>query len=215
MKDTTAISALRQEYRKEELLESTLQSDPISQFGLWFQEALNADIFEPNAMTLATVANGQPSARVVLLKGYDTEGFVFYTNYESLKGKQMAENPYVCLNFWWIELERQVRIEGKVEKVSPETSDAYFYSRPRGSRIGAWASQQSEVIADRDVLANKVNELMGQYGETEEIPRPAHWGGYKVRPHLVEFWQGRPSRLHDRVVYLWESGAWQMRRLAP
>lgn len=177
--------------------------------------ALNADIMEPNAMTLSTVEGNKPSSRIVLLKGVENEEFVFYTNYNSSKGRQMALNPNVTLNFFWPELERQVRIDGTVQKVDEATSDAYFQSRPRGSQIGAWVSPQSEVIDKRAVLNHRLEEIELRF-QNKEIERPPHWGGYSVKPYMIEFWQGRPSRLHDRIRYTFsESGNWKIERLAP
>lgn len=209
------IADIRQDYSKKTLNEEDIQKDAIGQFTKWWQEALDSQIEEVNAMTLATATvDGKPSARVVLLKGYDEKGFVFFTNYNSNKGKQIAENPFVCLVFFWKELERQVRIEGTISRVSAEESDAYFVSRPVGSRIGAWASPQSKVIAKRQVIEENVVELEKSFGG-KEIDRPAFWGGYLVKPVLIEFWQGRSSRLHDRFQYTLEEGGWKIERLAP
>lgn len=211
-----SIAQIRQEYAAQVLLEEDLAPDPIQQFRKWWQQVIDSQVTEPNAMTLATAsADGMPTARVVLLKGFDEEGFVFFTNYNSYKGLQLSENPRACLVFHWKELERQVRIIGLVEKVPEGESDAYFKARPLGSRIGAWVSPQSQVIDNRqwldDTYAQREKEL-----EKEDIQRPPHWGGYKVMPVVVEFWQGRPSRLHDRLQYtLLEGGAWQIERLAP
>ncbi|HKY01827.1 MAG TPA: pyridoxamine 5'-phosphate oxidase [Burkholderiales bacterium] len=209
------IAALRKEYTRESLDLSHIRPDPLAQFDYWLQEAIRAELPEPTAMTLATVdANGQPSARVVLLKGVDHGGFVFYTNYESRKGEELATQPRAALLFFWTELERQVRIEGTVEQVGADESDEYYQRRPLASRIGAWASPQSRVITDRTDLEARVQAISAQYGQTP--PRPAHWGGYRLRPHSLEFWQGRPSRLHDRLRYLLnEHGSWQIDRLAP
>lgn len=209
------IADIRQDYSKKTLNEEDLDRDAIAQFTKWWQEALESKIEEVNAMTLATATpDGKPSARIVLLKGYDENGFVFFTNYNSHKGKQIAENPFVCLVFFWKELERQVRIEGTISRVSAEESDAYFSSRPVGSRIGAWASPQSSVIAQRQVIEENVVELQKSFGD-KEIDRPAFWGGYVVKPVLVEFWQGRSSRLHDRFQYTLDKGTWKIVRLAP
>ncbi len=217
---------MRQDYQQGYLLESEAHADPMLQFDQWFVEAEKAEVYEPNAMSLATSMNGQPSIRIVLLKGYDAQGFTFFTNYLSDKGKALAVNPKASLNFFWKEIERQIRIEGMVEKLPAEASDAYFMSRDRGSRIGAWASPQSQEIADRSVLEGKVAELLTQF-EGKEVTRPPHWGGYLLRPHRVEFWQGRKSRLHDRLVYEriengelrieneGPMGEWKMVRLAP
>ena len=212
----STIAAIRTEYRQRSLSEKDVQADPIAQFGKWWEEAVSAQIEEVNAMTLATASvDGLPAARIVLLKEFDTRGFVFFTNYESFKGQQLLENPRACLVFFWKELERQVRITGLVEKVPAAESDAYFNSRPEGSRLGAWVSPQSQVIQNREWLhieeAKKKDEFSGK-----TILRPANWGGYLVKPVIIEFWQGRPSRLHDRIQYsLNEKGAWQIERLAP
>lgn len=213
---TPSIAQLRKEYAAQILLEKDAAADPITQFGLWWQQALETEIVEPNAMTLATAScDGMPSARVVLLKGFDERGFVFYTNYKSYKAAQLEENPKACLVFYWKELERQVRITGLVAKVSAAESDEYFASRPEGSRIGAWASPQSEVIESRQWLDSRYQELVRQMGGSD-IARPPHWGGYRVKPVIIEFWQGRPSRLHDRIQYtLQENGGWKIERLAP
>jgi pyridoxamine 5'-phosphate oxidase len=209
------IADLRIEYARESLDEKGVARDPFLQFSRWFQEALNAGFTEPNAMTLATAdADGRPSARIVLLKGYDERGFTFYTNYQSRKGRELAENPRAALLFHWVELQRQVRIEGHVEKASAEESDEYYASRPIGSRIGAWASPQSSVLAHREALEAKLAELAGRYGG--DPPRPPHWGGYRLVPDMLELWQGRLSRLHDRVRYSREGlGLWRIERLAP
>lgn len=213
---TSAVAALRREYAAQVLLEENSAADPITQFQIWWQQVIDSEIVEPNAMTLATASSdGMPSARIVLLKGFDKEGFVFYTNYKSYKGMQLAENPKACLVFFWKELERQVRITGLVQPVAAEESDAYFAARPRGSRIGAWASPQSQVIENRAWLDRQYEQLQQQMNN-EEISRPSHWGGYRVQPVIVEFWQGRPSRLHDRLQYtLQEDGGWKRERLAP
>ncbi len=206
---------LRQEYRSAELAETDVESNPILQFKKWFTEAIDAQIFEPNVMTLATAnSDGKPSARIVLLKGFDEDGFVFFTNYDSDKGKDLAENPQASLVFFWAELERQVRIDGVVSKIDAEASTAYFHSRPAGSQIGASASPQSSVIPNRESLEEKVAQLSTEYKD-KEIPRPLHWGGYLVEPTHIEFWQGRPSRLHDRLNYQLVDGSWIINRLAP
>jgi len=211
-----SISDLRQNYTLAGLSETDASQDAIAQFAKWFQQAVDADLKEPNAMTLATLSpDGFPTARIVLLKHFDTNGFVFYTNYKSNKGQDLERNPRAALVFWWAELERQVRIEGTVEKISDRDSDDYFNSRPRDSQLGAWVSSQSEVIADRQVLEQKFSQLQQQYAN-KNIPRPPHWGGFRVIPANIEFWQGRPSRLHDRLRYrLLEGGDWLIERLSP
>lgn len=210
------IADLRQNYTRGSLLESEVHNNPLEQFKMWFQEALEGEILEPNAMTLATVSpEGQPSARIVLLKNLDERGFVFFTNYYSQKGTHLAQNPQAALVFYWDKLERQVRIEGAIEKVSAEESDAYFYTRPINSQLGAYISDQSQVIPNREFLESKLTELTAKY-EGQKIPRADHWGGYRVIPKVIEFWQGRPSRLHDRLRYnLTETNSWIIERLAP
>lgn len=212
-----SIADLRQDYSSQSLLETDVAADPIVQFDKWWQQALASEIMEPNAMTLATASSdGVPSARIVLLKGFDQSGFYFFTNYKSYKGMQLEENPKACLVFFWKELERQVRIVGIVKKLSEKESDEYFHSRPIGSRLGAWASPQSQVIESRNWLDNHYLEVASQFKEEEKIQRPPHWGGYIVQPVIIEFWQGRPSRLHDRIQYtLQENGSWKIERLAP
>jgi pyridoxamine 5'-phosphate oxidase len=209
------IADLRREYARETLDEASVARDALLQFSRWFQEALNSGFTEPTAMALATAdAGGRPSVRIVQLKGFDERGFTFYTNYDSRKGRELAENPRAALLFHWVELERQVRIEGRVEKASADESDAYYASRPLGSRLGAWASAQSRVLAHREELEAKLAELERQYGESP--PRPPHWGGYRLVPDELEFWQGRPSRLHDRVRYTRAGiGLWRIDRLSP
>ena len=210
------IADIRREYRLQTLSETDVQANPIKQFHKWWNEALMSEIAEVNAMTLATATlAGKPSARIVLLKGYDESGFVFFTNYHSSKGLELAENPFASLVFFWNELERQVRIEGTVEKTTSNESDLYFHSRPVESRIGAWASPQSKVIASREVIEENVRELQKSF-EGKEIDRPPHWGGYIVKPTLIEFWQGRPGRLHDRIQFTaQEDRSWKIERLAP
>lgn len=209
------ISAIRKEYSLKTLDISNLSNNPIDQFNLWFQEALLAKVIETNAMTLSTIGvDGIPNGRIVLLKDVDT-GFIFFTNYESEKGKEIAKNPLGSLTFFWAELERQVRIKGKIEKVSAELSDKYFFSRPFGSQIGAWTSPQSQKIDSREELEQRQQEVENKFKNTP-ITRPPHWGGFRLTPSNVEFWQGRPSRLHDRVSYeLKEKGDWQLSILAP
>ena len=208
------IAGLRNDYSLKTLEESGVDPDPLKQFGVWMVEAIHAQVPEPTAMGLATVgANGRPAGRIMLLKGVDAHGFVFYTNYASRKGRELEARPVAALTFLWKELERQVRIEGAVEKVTAAESDEYFATRPVGSRIGAWASPQSEAIADRDWLERRWAELTALYGD--QPPRPPHWGGYRVKPDYVEFWQGRQSRLHDRIAYTRAADAWKIARLAP
>jgi len=208
------IAHLRKSYERDELDETASAADPLRQFEHWFQQALSAELPEPNAMTVATVAaDGRPSTRVVLIKGYDERGIVWYTNYDSRKGRELAVNPFAALQFHWVELERVVRIEGRVEKVSAEESDAYFQSRPLDSRIGAWASPQSQVIESRAVLVANAARYGAQF--LLQPPRPPHWGGYRLVPDRWEFWQGRKSRLHDRLRYRLEAGQWVRERLAP
>ena len=210
------LAEIRKEYRQRGLDEASVDADPFRQFRVWFDDATNSGLLEPNAMTVATVSgDGRPSARMVLLKGFDERGFVFYTNYESRKGHELGETPYAALVFFWVELERQIRIEGRVERVSSEESDTYFHSRPEGSQIGALASHQSQVIASREVLERRTLELSAQYAG-REIPRPESWGGFRVIPGTIEFWQGRPSRLHDRLRYRHgDDGSWTIERLSP
>lgn len=210
------IENLRQEYRAAKLDEKDVAPDPISQFSNWFSQALDANIFEPNAMTLATAtSDGIPSARVMLMKGFEANGFIFYTNYLSRKGKELSKNPRASIVFFWAELERQVRIEGVVEKIGKEESTRYFHSRPKGSQIGALASQQSREIESRQVLEDNLKELEERFKD-QEIPKPSHWGGYILKPQVVEFWQGGPGRLHDRVVYKRINNKnWKIVRLAP
>jgi len=209
------ISNIRKDYLQQSLTEDTIAPDPIRQFDVWWAAALQAKLDEVNAMTLATAsADGIPSARIVLLKGYDERGFVFFTNYQSEKGQDLIANPHASLVFFWPTLERQVRINGSAEKVSSAESDEYFNSRPVGSRIGAWASPQSEVIKSRDLLEQNVTELERKYADGS-IPRPPHWGGFRIIPNSIEFWQGRPNRLHDRIRYTLIGEEWVIERLAP
>ncbi|MFN8441124.1 MAG: pyridoxamine 5'-phosphate oxidase [Caldilineaceae bacterium] len=214
---TNEFTAVRKEYERGRLLEVNAPTDPLVMFNEWMAEAVAANIREPNAMTVATATpDGRPSARVILLKGVDARGFSFFTNYASRKGEELAANPWVALCFWWGVLERQIRIEGKIEKLPAEESDAYYQSRPFGARVGAHASTQSQVIANRDVLEARYFELMAHYSEENPPQRPAHWGGYLLRPSLIEFWQGGPHRLHDRLRYTREDDSeWKIERLSP
>ncbi|QJD79628.1 pyridoxamine 5'-phosphate oxidase [Spirosoma rhododendri] len=215
---TASISDLRKEYTRQGLDLSDVLPDPVAQFRRWFDAALQAGVAEPNAMHLCTVgANGRPDGRIVLLKDVSDAGFVFYTNYESRKSRDMLANPFACLTFFYPDLEQQIRVEGRVEKVSEAESDAYFGSRPRGSQIGAWVSPQSQPIDGRDVLTDRQQQYETQFAD-QPVPRPPHWGGFRVVPDLIEFWQGRPSRLHDRVRYQradTSTANWQLDRLAP
>lgn len=211
--DENTLNNLRKNYEKGELLESQINTDPYHQFEIWFEDVLNSNIYEPNAMILATSLENKPSARVVLLKGFDSSGFKFYTNYNSRKGKELSLNPNAALLFYWMELERQVRIEGRVEKLSREESLEYFNSRPIESRYGALASNQSDIIPNREYLEKKFSELKEKYGDNP--PMPDNWGGYKLIPDIFEFWQGRPGRLHDRIVYQKSENGWKIFRLSP
>jgi len=209
------LTELRREYRQGALDETHVEADPLKQFHHWLRQALTAEITEPYAMTLATVdANGQPSARIVLLRHADERGFSFFTNYQSRKGRELAHQPRAALVFYWPELERQVRIEGVVEPVTAAESDAYFAARPRGSQLSAVASAQSEVIPNRAVLEERVAELDRRYAN-QPVPRPAHWGGYRLVPQMMEFWQGRENRLHDRLRFRRTEQGWIRERLAP
>ena len=211
---SSSIADLRKSYERAELSESASNQNPLQQFDQWLQEAVRAQVPEPNAMTVATVSGDlRPSTRIVLIKGYDERGIVWYTNYDSRKGQQLAGNPFAALQFHWVELERVVRIEGRVEKVSAEESDAYFASRPLDSRIGAWASPQSQVISGRGVLVANAAKYSAQF--LLNPPRPPHWGGFRLVPERWEFWQGRKSRLHDRLSYRQEGQDWIRERLAP
>lgn len=212
-----SIQDLRENYEQSQLDLAEVAENPMQQFKQWFELAMNADVKEPNAMTIATVdAQGRPSARIVLLKDVRDTGFVFYTNYDSRKGQELAVNPYAALVFNWLSLEKQIRITGKVRKLERETSEQYFQSRPKGSQIGAWASPQSEVIPDREILEENVQNLKDKYAEDEDLPCPPNWGGFEVMPDEIEFWQGRSSRLHDRIHYQkQENESWKIVRLAP
>ncbi len=211
-----ALTDLRKEYSKAKLDEQIVMSEPIAQFEKWFAEAQEAQLPEPNAINLATVSkNGSPTSRIVLLKGIENGCFVFYSNYQSDKGKDLDENPACALNFFWPELERQVRINGIAARVSEERSTVYFQSRPRTSQVGAWASPQSLIIKDRVILEARVQEIEKRYAGLTILPKPKQWGGYEVDPHLIEFWQGRQSRLHDRILYTRSKKGWEINRLAP
>jgi pyridoxamine 5'-phosphate oxidase len=211
----TSIADIRKSYERAELDEAASQADPLAQFDQWLKEAIHSDVPEPNAMTVATVGSDlRPSTRVVLIKGYDAQGIVWYTNYQSRKGQELAGNPCAALQFHWVELERVVRIEGTVQKVSDAESDEYFHSRPLDSRVGAWASPQSQVISGRTVLVTQAAKYAAQF--LLQPPRPPHWGGYRLKPERWEFWQGRKSRLHDRLRYTQQAdGGWLRERLAP
>jgi pyridoxamine 5'-phosphate oxidase len=210
------IADIRKDYKLKTLDEIGVDTDAIKQFSKWWDEVVESRVEEANAMTLATATpDGKPAARIVLLKGFDSRGFIFYTNYQSAKGDALAANPHASLVFFWKELERQVRIEGVAEKLNAAENDAYFASRPAASRIGAWASPQSSIIKDREAIEKNAAQYQQQFGNGP-VPRPPHWGGYIVKPTVLEFWQGRPSRLHDRIQYtLQENGSWQIARLAP
>ena len=207
----------RKSYERATLDEHGIDRDPFQQFTIWYDEAVAAGLPEPEAMTLSTATlEGQPSARIVLLRGYDERGFCFFSNYSSQKGKELAANPYAAVTFHWVELERQVRIAGRVEKVTAAESDVYFQSRPSQSRIGAWSSPQSNVIPSRDALEQFFDDYQERYSDVTAIPRPEHWGGYRVISERIEFWQGRPNRLHDRLCFTRiDQGRWTLQRLAP
>ena len=211
-----SVADLRQNYTRAGLTEAEAPLDPIPLFQIWLEQAIAAEILEPNGMTLATTnSSGYPVARMVLLKGFDAKGFVFYTNYNSDKGQQLLEKNRAALVFWWSELERQVRIEGEISQTTPAESDEYFSSRPRGSQLGAWVSKQSSVIGNREELEQELANLEIKY-QQQDIPRPSHWGGFRVAPEMIEFWQGRPNRLHDRLRYrLVRENEWVRERLAP
>jgi pyridoxamine 5'-phosphate oxidase len=214
MLEKEKIQNLRRQYSKEKLSAKLVNKDPFAQFNKWFSDSLKCGFLDPNAMTVATAdKNGKPSARVVLLKGFDEKGFVFYTNYRSRKGKELEQNPFACLLFYWDKLDRQIRIEGKIEKVSKEESEQYFASRPYKSRLGAWASNQSSVIDSRNTIVKEFIKYLVKFGRN--VPLPDYWGGYRLVPNVFEFWQGRPNRLHDRVQYTQQKKGWKIERLAP
>lgn len=212
-----SLASVRENYTRSGLDERSIDPNPIVQFEIWFQQALAADLLEPNAMTLATATPaGRPSARIVLLKEVSESGFVFYTNYKSRKGRELQANPWAALTFYWADLERQVRIEGEVTRVSRSETEAYFRSRPKGSRLGAWASRQSQPIDSRTQLEIRLKDLEARYAGSDSVPAPEFWGGYLVRPEVIEFWQGRPNRLHDRLEYRRKGESdWQIQRLSP
>lgn len=210
------LASIRTDYSKSKLDLQSVDKDPLIQFEKWFKQALEAKALEPNAMNLATLSEkGTPSSRIVLLKGIEKSQFVFYTNYQSQKGRELELNPACALNFFWPELERQIRIEGVVNRVSAESSDEYFQSRPRESQVGAWASPQSTMIDNREILEQRAKRIEAKYKGLEVLPRPKQWGGFGVTPLEIEFWQGRPSRLHDRIVYTKVDNKWNINRLAP
>jgi pyridoxamine 5'-phosphate oxidase len=213
---THNIAAIRKNYSMQALTEASVAANPIDQFKNWLEEAVQSEAEEPTALVLSTVNEaGKPSARVVLLKQVAAEGFTFYTNYDSRKGQELAQNPHAAITFFWPALERQVRIEGTVVQVAAQVSDDYFHSRPKGSQIGAWASPQSQQIKDRAVLEEADAHYQEKFADADQIPRPPHWGGYTLQPERIEFWQGRPNRLHDRIVYELQHNAWRLKRLAP
>jgi|ERR1019366_4738266 pyridoxamine 5'-phosphate oxidase len=209
------INSLRHDFSKQKLNESDVNDNPILQFEKWFKEAVDTHVNEPNAMSVSTATiDGKPSSRILLLRNFNEDGFVFYTNYTSRKGSEIVDNPHCALLFFWPELERQVRIEGTLQKQTAAESDIYFNTRPRGSKLGAWTSEQSKIIPSRDVLEQKYEKLSKKYAD-DNIPRPSYWGGFLLKPVSIEFWQGRPSRLHDRILYTLENNSWVINRLAP
>ena len=211
-----SIADIRKDYLKSSLDTASISNDPITQFTLWFDEAQSSQVPEPNAFTLSTVTeDGRPSARILLLKGVENGKFIFYTNYQSAKGKELEKNPACALTFFWPALERQVRIEGVASKTDFDSSEKYFQSRPRESQIGAWASPQSAIISGREILDERVKEIQKKFDGVEKLPKPNQWGGYEVEPNEIEFWQGRPNRLHDRIVFYKVDEKWEVHRLAP
>lgn len=210
------LASIRKDYSKAALDAQSVSQDPITQFTKWFDEAIAAKVPEPNAMNLATInENGRPASRIVLLKGVEDHKFVFYTNYQSRKGKELDGNPACSLTFFWPELERQVRIEGVASRIDEKRSEKYFQSRPRDSQVGAWASPQSSLIADRSLLEERAKQIEAKFKGQDVLPKPNQWGGYEIDPLMIEFWQGRPSRLHDRILYTKDDGVWKINRLAP
>jgi pyridoxamine 5'-phosphate oxidase len=213
--DQQILANLRLNYTLNELSEKNVSQNPIIQFETWFNEALNSEVKEPNALVLSTIHNGKPRSRVVLLKEFNEKGFVFFTNYHSAKGQEISLNSVGNMTFFWVDLERQIRIEGTIEKITAEESDAYFWSRPQSSQIGAWVSNQSEVINGRSVLEEKLAFYEDKFKSELQIPRPSHWGGYRLKPDFIEFWQGRTNRLHDRIAYTCDQENWKITRLSP
>lgn len=212
--DEIDLTRIRRSYESTHLLESAILADPLAQLQRWLQEAHDAGVLEPHAMCVSTVLEGRPSSRMVLLRGLDARGLVFYTSYFSRKGREISANPYAAALFYWAQLERQVRIEGSVDQLSEDESDAYFAGRPRGHQLGAWASEQSEPVEAREILDQRMQDYAERF-EGEEVPRPHSWGGYVIRPERIEFWQGRPNRMHDRLEFARGPAAWTMRRLQP
>ncbi len=212
--DAHLVANLRLNYTLNELTEKNVSQNPFLQFEKWFQDALDSQMREPNALVLSTIHNGKPRSRVVLLKEFTSEGFVFFTNYQSAKGQELSQNPAASMTFFWVDLERQVRIEGKIQKISNAESDAYFWSRPISSQIGAWVSEQSAVIPSREFLDEKLAHFEAKFKDVSPIPRPPHWGGYRLVPNFIEFWQGRPNRLHDRLAYTLADNKWTISRLS-